>query len=87
MFDSTNELALKNFSVLPADAFVKGVVVQALCSCSDEQVARLVKAGRLPKPVKLGHRINCWRVGDLREALARLAGRQPTPCETHGARG
>lgn len=75
MFDKTNELALRNFDALPASAFVKRVVVQALCSCSDEQVDRLVKAGRLPRPVKFGSRVNVWSVGDLRDALDRLAGR------------
>jgi predicted DNA-binding transcriptional regulator AlpA len=74
VFDNTNELALRNFDVLPASAYVKRVVVQALCSCSDEQVDRLVKAGRLPTPIKISSRVNVWNVGELRAAMARLAG-------------
>lgn len=32
-----------------------------------------VKAGRFPKPVKLGPRITAWRVEDIRALLARSA--------------
>lgn len=31
---------------------------------------RRVKDGSFPKPVKLGERITCWRVGDVRAWLA-----------------
>jgi predicted DNA-binding transcriptional regulator AlpA len=85
MFDNTNKIALKNFDVLPASAYVKRVVVQALCSCSDEQVDRLVKAGRLPRPIKISSRVNVWRVGDLRDALARFSGQVPDATPGQGA--
>ena len=32
-----------------------------------------VKAGRFPKPVKLGPRITAWRVDDIRQLLEELA--------------
>ena len=34
---------------------------------------RRVKDGSFPKPVKLGERITCWRVGDVRAWLAAQA--------------
>jgi prophage regulatory protein len=34
---------------------------------------RWVKDGSFPKPVKLGERITCWRVGDVRAWLAAQA--------------
>jgi predicted DNA-binding transcriptional regulator AlpA len=66
---------LAHFDELPADALGKLPVVQALAGgISDESVRRYVKSGRLPRPVKLGLRLNGWRVGELRAALAALQG-------------
>lgn len=31
---------------------------------------RKVKTGQFPAPVKLGERITCWKVGDIRQWLA-----------------
>lgn len=65
--------ALKQFEDLPASAYVKRPVVQALFGgISDEEVRRRTMDGRIPKPTKLGSRNNIWQVGQLREALARL---------------
>ena len=66
--------ALEQFDLLPDCAFVKMPVVQALYATSDEGVRRGVIAGRIPRPVKLGRRLNGWRVGALRQSLATLAG-------------
>lgn len=74
MFHEENAWALERFDTLPGCAFVKMPVVMALYACSDEGVRRGVAAGRIPKPVKIGSRVNGWRVQDLRESLARLAG-------------
>lgn len=74
MFSEENARALEQFDTLPGCAFVKMPVVQALYACSDEGVRRGVAVGRIPKPVKIGSRVNGWRVQDLRESLARLAG-------------
>lgn len=30
-----------------------------------------VRTGRYPRPVKLGDRITCWRLGDIRELALR----------------
>ena len=65
--------ALKQFEDLPASAYVKRPVVQALFGgISDEEVRRRTLDGRIPKPTKLGSRNNIWQVGQLREALAAL---------------
>ena len=65
--------ALRQFEVLPASAYVKRPVVQALFGgISDEEVRRRTNDGRIPRPTKLGSRANIWQVGQLREALARL---------------
>ncbi|HVI33183.1 hypothetical protein [Phenylobacterium sp.] len=70
----TTAAVLAAFDDLPSAAFVKRQVVQALWGgISDFEVDRLEKAGRLPKRVKLGSRVNGWQVGALREALAALA--------------
>lgn len=74
MFNEESSRALEQFDTLPGCAFVKMPVVMALFACSDEGVRRGVAAGRIPKPVKIGSRVNGWRVHSLRESLARLAG-------------
>jgi predicted DNA-binding transcriptional regulator AlpA len=62
------------FDSLPAGAYVKRPVVMGLMGfICDEEVDRLEKAGKLPKRVKLGSRVNGWQVGALRAALAALA--------------
>ena len=64
---------LAAFEELPAAAYVKRPVVQALWGgISDFEVDRLEKRGKLPKRVKLGARLNGWQVGALRDALAAL---------------
>ncbi len=66
-------VALEQFETLPACAYVKRPVVQALFGgISDEEVRRRTLDGRIPKPTKLGSRHNIWQVGQLRDALARL---------------
>ena len=65
--------ALKQFDALPACAYVKRRVVQALCgNISEEELRRRTLDGRIPKPTKLGSRNNVWQVGKLRDALDRL---------------
>jgi predicted DNA-binding transcriptional regulator AlpA len=70
---TTTATLLAAFDGLPAAAYVKRPVVQALWGgICDEEVDRLEKAGRLPKRVKLGSRVNGWQVGALRKALEAL---------------
>ena len=69
--NTTTAAALTAFDGLPAAAYVKRAVVQALWGgISDFEVDRLEKAGKLPRRVKLGSRLNGWQVGELRAALA-----------------
>lgn len=58
--------SLAQFDQLPNAAHVRLPVVAALKGISAPTVWRWVKAGRLPKPVKLGPNTTAWRVGDLR---------------------
>ena len=64
--------ALTAFDVLPDSSFVRLPVVRGLFACSPITVWRRVRAGTLPKPVKLSPRVTAWRVGDLRKALAQV---------------
>jgi predicted DNA-binding transcriptional regulator AlpA len=61
--------ALRHFDDLPNTAFVRAPVVLALLSISDQTLARRVKDGRLPAPMKLSVRVVAWNVGELRRAL------------------
>jgi predicted DNA-binding transcriptional regulator AlpA len=64
--------ALREFSDLPDDAFVRLPVVISLFGFSAATVWRASKDGRLPKPVKLGPAISGWPVGGLRRKLSEL---------------
>ncbi len=57
---------LANFDDLPDSAHVRIPVVAALYGVGTATVWRWVKAGRLPKPLKVGPNTTAWRVGDLR---------------------
>lgn len=73
--DSQTLAALKQFEDLPSCAYVKRRVVQALYGgISDEEVRRRAADGRIPKPTKLGARVNVWQVGMLRASLAQMQG-------------
>jgi predicted DNA-binding transcriptional regulator AlpA len=61
---------LKSFDTLPSNAFVRFPVVCALWAVSASTGRRFVEAGVIPNPYKIGPRIRCWRVGDLRDRLA-----------------
>lgn len=62
--------ALAQFDRLPDSAHVRLPVVVAWRGSSPASVWRHVKAGLLPKPVKLGPNTTAWLVGDLRSAHA-----------------
>jgi predicted DNA-binding transcriptional regulator AlpA len=71
--DAQTLATLRHFDDLPGSAYARRPVLQALFDgISDTEVDRRVRDGRLPKPVKLGSRVNYWQIGELREALARL---------------
>ena len=60
------------FDTLPDSAHVPLPVVAALCSIGMATLYRHVKAGILPRPVKLGGR-SAMPVGELRRSLAAAA--------------
>ena len=63
---------LTDFDSLPDSAHVRLPVVMALYACSAPTVRRAVRAGRIPKPLRLFFdRAVCWNVGALRMALAK----------------
>lgn len=62
--------ALRNFTSLPDDSYVRQPVVQGLFAISSATVWRMVRRGTLPAPRKLSERVTAWNVGDLRKALA-----------------
>lgn len=61
---------LSNFDSLPSDAFVRLPTVCALWSVSPSTLWRFVESGEIPKPYKVGPRVRCWKVRELRDYLA-----------------
>lgn len=61
--------ALKNFSSLPNDAYVRLPVVLALFSISNTTAWRWVNSKRLPQPRRFSERHIAWNVGELRAVL------------------
>jgi len=72
--DSELPSALRNFDHLPATAYVRQPIVEALLSCSAATVWRRVADGGLPRPHKLSPRVTAWNVGELRRILSTFKG-------------
>lgn len=66
----SNQSPLTLFDTLPADAFVRFPVVCALWGVSASTGRRLVDSDEIPKPYKVGPRVRCWKVRELRDCLA-----------------
>lgn len=66
-------VGLQHFDRLPDSATVGSDVVSGLFNgVTQVTIWRWVKAGLIPAPRKIGNsRLNAWRVGDLRAALAK----------------
>lgn len=62
------------FASLPDEALVPQAVVESVLCISHMTCHRMRRDGRLPQPIKLTARAVRWRVGDLRKALAAMAG-------------
>lgn len=62
--------SLKHFDSLPDSAQVRLPTVTALFACSPATIWRRVKAGTIPKPVRLSPRVTAWNVGQLRAVLS-----------------
>ena len=68
--------ATRHFDDLPDSAYVRKPTVRAILGISSSTIDRRVRAGLLPEPKSLGGQVRGWRVGELREAMAKLAGDQ-----------
>lgn len=62
---------ITNFRDLPDEAHIRLPVMKILYGCSGSTIWRGVKAKRIPEPRHLAERITCWRVGEVRAALAK----------------
>lgn len=62
-----------NFDALPASAQLAARKLAILLDVSEVTVWRWVKAGKLPRPRKIGANTTRFNVGELREAFAKLA--------------
>lgn len=60
-----------NFRNLPDEAHIRLPAMKILFGCSASTIWRGVKAKRIPEPRHLAERITCWRVGEVRAALAK----------------
>jgi hypothetical protein len=80
--DELTQAVLRQFDDLPDSAFIRTPVVRLLFgNISDDEVARRVRAGRLPAPTKFGERHNIFQVGGIRRALARMLAEARSPQE------
>lgn len=64
---------LTNFDELPSSAQVPARILAHLLGISEVSVWRWSKAGKLPRPRKLGANTTRFNVGEVREALAKLS--------------
>jgi predicted DNA-binding transcriptional regulator AlpA len=69
---TAHSLSTIDFDLLPDCAFVRQPVVEMLFACSPATVWRYVKTVRVPRPLKLSHRVTVWNVGQLRAASAEI---------------
>ena len=63
----------ENFDTLPASAMVSAADLSGLLGISINSVWRWTKAAKLPAARKLGANTTRWNVGEVREAIAKLA--------------
>lgn len=64
---------LRQFDLLPRSAWTRQPMVEGMFSISAPTVWRWVKQGILPRPRKLGPNTTAWNVGELRDAMERMA--------------
>lgn len=66
--------AFCEFDSLPDSALIDVRIVALLHGCSENTAWRWSKSGKLPTPIRVSPQQTRWRVGDIRKALASLAG-------------
>ncbi len=60
--------------VLPSEGFVRLPVILAILGIGKTSWWNGIKAGRFPKGIKLGPKTSVWRVEDIRDLIANVAG-------------
>jgi prophage regulatory protein len=60
-------------AVLPSIGFVREKVVLSMIPISPSSWWAGIKAGKYPKPVKLGPNTSAWRVEEIRELIKKLS--------------
>lgn len=68
-----NKVQQQSPASLPSEGYVRLPQVLAAFPVSRSTWLAGVKAGRFPKPVKLGPRTTAWRVADIRALLEQEA--------------
>ena len=61
-----------NLAALEGRAYVSAARLARALDVSETTIWRMAKAGRLPKPHKLGANTTRWAVADLPDALTKL---------------
>jgi len=64
---------VENLDAFPDCGFISARSLATLLAVSQVTIWRWAKAGRLPAPRKLGGNTTRFNVGEVREALAKLA--------------
>jgi len=59
-------------AALPTEGFVRLKTVLAVVPVGESRWYQGVNTGEFPAPVKIGPRMNAWRVRDIRELIAKL---------------
>lgn len=66
---------IQQTAILPAEGYVRLPQVLAVIPVCKSTWWNGIRAGKYPKPVKLGPRTTVWRVSDIREMIQSLEGR------------
>lgn len=64
---------LINFDSLPNSAYIRLPVLVALYGISKGTIWKNVRAGKIPRPIKLSERCTAWNVGEIKADLAAKA--------------
>ena len=73
MANKTQSALPKPLPGLPAEGFVRFPQIKSVYPISRSGWIAGVKSGRYPQPIRIGGRLNFWKVEDIRKLLAELA--------------
>ena len=72
MTDQSNDTPI-NFDALPDGAFITDIDLAAVFQVHRLTIWKWSKSEQLPKPYRLGGNTTRWKVGEVRQAIARKA--------------